>query len=119
MKKTIYLTDESLWQNEAAGRRLERVSGGEGGVSRSWLGAAAPAGRVVDLTAWKAENLVELEGLEEAGQEQESGLAAYEGRELHRRPREKHQAALALGELAATLSVLGLTLAMILRVLAL
>ena len=117
MKKTIYLTDESLWQNEAAGRRLERVSGGEGGVSRGWLGTAAPAGRVVDLTAWKAENLVELDGPEDAWGEKESGLAAYEGRELHRRPREKHRAALALGELAATLSAAGVMVALILRVL--
>lgn len=121
MKKTIYLTDHSLWQNEAAGRRLERVSGGEGGASRAWPDVTAPAGRVVDLAAWKAENLVELDGAdrpEDGWEEPESGLAAYAGRELHRRAREKHRGALMLGEAAATLSAAGVMVAMILRVLA-
>lgn len=121
MKKTIYLTDQSLWQNEAAGRHLERVSGGEGGVSHGWLDVTAPAGRVVDLTAWKAENLVDLDELEQqedAWEEPESGLASYEGRELHRRAREKHRGALMLGEAAATLSAAGVMVAMVLRVLA-
>lgn len=121
MKKTIYLTDQSLWRNEAAGRHLERVSGGEGGVSHGWLDVTAPAGRVVDLAAWKAENLVDLDELEqqeEAWEEPESGLASYEGRELHRRAREKHRGALMLGEAAATLSAAGVMVAMVLRVLA-
>lgn len=120
MKKTIYLTEQSLWQNEAAERRLERVSGGESGVSHGWLDVTAPAGRVVDLAAWKAENLVDLDALDqpESGwKEPESGLAAYEGRELRRRPREKHRMALVLGEAAATLSAAGVMVAMVLRVL--
>lgn len=119
MKKTIYLTEQSLWQGGAAGQRLERASGGEVGAAPCWWETAAPAGRVVDLAAWKAENLVELDGPEapEAFPELESGLAAYAGRELHRRPREKHRAALALGELAATLSAAGVMVALILRVL--
>lgn len=121
MKKTIYLTQQSLWQREAAGRRLERAAGGEAGAAPCWWETAAPAGKVVDLAAWRAENLVELEELdaleEETLPEPESGLASYAGRELHRRPREKHRAALALGELAATLSAAGVMVALILRVL--
>lgn len=118
MKKTIYLTQQSLWQREAAGRRLERASGGEVGAAPCWWETAAPAGKVVDLAAWKAENLEELDTLEEETlPEPESGLASYAGRELHRRPREKHRAALALGELAATLSAAGVMVALILRVL--
>lgn len=120
MKQTIYLTQQSLWQGEAAGRRLERASGGEGGAAPCWWETAAPAGKVVDLAAWKAENLVELnepEQPEDGWEEPESGLASYEGRELHRRPREKHRAALALGELAATLSAAGVMVALVLRVL--
>ena len=66
--------------------------------------------KVIDLAAWKAENLVELE-------DPESGLGLYEGRELVRRPRRRHDSALVKGELAATLSVVGLTLAMMIRVL--
>ena len=52
MKKTIYLTQQNLWQGEAAGQRLERASGGEGGVSPCWWETTAPAGKVVDLAAW-------------------------------------------------------------------
>lgn len=118
MKKTIYLTEQSLWQNEATERHLERVSGGEGGVVRGWLDVTAPAGRVVDLTAWKSENLVDLDELDQVWEEPESGLAAYEGRELHRRVREKHSMAAVLAEAAATLSVAGVMVVMILRVLA-
>lgn len=118
MKKTIYLTEQSLWQNEATERHLERVSGGEGGVARGWLDVTAPAGRVVDLTAWKSENLVDLDELDQVWEEPESGLAAYEGRELHRRVREKHSMAAVLAEAAATLSVAGVMVVMILRVLA-
>lgn len=117
MKNTIYLTDHSLWQKEAAGRSLERVSGGEGGVAHGWLDVTAPAGRVVDLAAWKAENLVDLDELDGTWEEPESGLATYEGRELHRRAREKHSLTAALGEAAATLSVAGVMVAMVLRVL--
>ena len=117
MKKTIYLTQQSLWQSGAAGQRLERASGGEGGVAPCWWETTAPAGKVVDLAAWKAENLVEPDQPEEGWEAPESGLAAYEGRELSRRPREKHRAALALGELAATLSAAGVMVAMLLRVL--
>lgn len=69
--------------------------------------------KVIDLAAWKTENLVELEELGGL----ESGLELYEGRELVRRPRRKHNRALIRGELAATLSVTGVMVAMILRVL--
>ncbi|MCI9223405.1 MAG: hypothetical protein HFF22_08565 [Oscillospiraceae bacterium] len=117
MRQTIYLTQHSLWQNQAAGQRLEQASGGDSAAPCWWEAPSAPAGRVVDLAAWKAENLMELDRAGEETPEPESGLAAYGGRELRRRPREKHRAALALGELAATLSVAGLALALILRVL--
>lgn len=72
----------------------------------------AGEGKVIDLAAWKAENLVELEP-----EAPESALGLYEGRELVRRPR-RHWDALARGELAATLSVAGATAALVLWVLA-
>ena len=72
---------------------------------------SAGEGKVIDLAAWKAENLVELEP-----EQPESALGLYEGRELVRRPR-RHWDALARGELAATLSVAGVMLAMMVRVL--
>lgn len=116
MKNTIYLTEQGAWQGQAAGR-LERASGGDGPAVRCWrpAGPEAPEDKVVDLAAWKAENLAEP--VEDAFEAPESGLGSYQGRELVRRPREKCRAALMMGELAATLSVAGLTLAMILRVL--
>lgn len=113
MKKTIYLTQQDAWQ---AGR-LERASGGDSPAVRCWRtgASAAPVDKVVDLAAWRAENLAEP--VEDAFEAPESGLASYQGRVLVRRHREKRRAALMMGELAATLSVAGLTLAMILRVL--
>lgn len=74
----------------------------------------AGEGKVIDLAAWKAENLVELEPEEQRS----SALGLYEGRELVRRPRRRWDA-LARGELAATLSVAGVMLAMMVRVLVL
>ena len=68
---------------------------------------------VVDMAAWKAENLVELEKPEE----QASGLGQYEGRELVRRPRRKHECARVRAELVATLTVAVLILALIIWVL--
>lgn len=117
MKKTIYLTEQGMWRGGAAGQRLERAAG-EGGPAAApcWWETSAPAGKVVDLAAWKAENLVELEDPEAYG-ETENGLGQYEGRELVRRRRRKHSAALTWAELAATLAAAGVMAAMILRVL--
>ena len=87
MRQTIYLTQHSLWQNQAAGQRLEQASGGDSAAPRWWEAPSAPAGRVVDLAAWKADNLMELDRAGKETPEPESGLAAYGGRELRRRPR--------------------------------
>ena len=35
MRQTIYLTQHSLWQNQAAGQRLEQASGGDSAAPRS------------------------------------------------------------------------------------
>lgn len=102
---TIYVTQD-MWEGRAMGRAV-----GETQCRRPT--AAAREDKVIDLTAWKAENLVELEELDEP----ESGLGLYEGRELVRRRRRRHDSALVKGELAATLSVAGLMLAMMIRVL--
>ncbi len=125
MKHTIYLTDQAAWRERAEGQRLERASGEARPAGPCWWETGtgtAGTGKVIDLAAWKTENLMELDELDVAEETDgfdglESGLAAYEGRELHRRPRQKHRAALALGELAATLSAAGVMVAMILRVL--
>lgn len=115
--KTIYITGKQ-WQDRSLDEALERASGGDGAAAPCWWEAASPAGKVVDLAAWRAENLVEPDAPEEElPQGPESGLAGYAGRELRRRPREKHRAALALAELAATLSAVGVMVALILRVL--
>lgn len=103
---TIYVTQD-MWEGRAMGRAV-----GETQCRRS-TAAAAREDKVIDLTAWKAENLVELE--EPDGPE--SGLGSYEGRELVRRPRRRHDSALVKGELAATLAVVGLMLAIMIRVL--
>ena len=104
---TIYVTQD-VWEDRAMGRAV-----GETQCRRSTAAAAAREDKVIDLAAWKAENLVELEELDGP----ESGLGSYEGRELVRRPRRRHDSALVKGELAATLSVVGLMLAMMIRVL--
>ena len=45
MRQTIYLTQHSLWQNQAAGQRLEQASGGDSAAPRWWEAPSAPAGR--------------------------------------------------------------------------
>ena len=105
---TIYFT-QAMWEE----RTMDHAVGETRQTPVRCPGGAACAGRedkVVDLAAWKAENLVEPE-------EQESGLASYGGRELVRRRRRRHNSALLKGELVATLSVAGVMLAMIVRVL--
>ena len=100
---TIYL-DQTMW----AGRAVGGDTGLELPASRK---AAETGGKVIDLTAWKTENLVEPEG------ERESGLGNYQGRELVRRRRNRYKALLARVELAATLSVVCAMAALVLRVL--
>ena len=106
---------KAMWENHAMDKQLGRAVGETGrfaGLGGSETGVrAAQEDKVIDLTAWKAENLVELE-------ERSSGLGSYEGRELVRRRRRKHDSALVKVELAATLSVAGAMLALIIRVLA-
>lgn len=107
--KTIYL-NRDVW-TRAGGEELGRAVGEttEPGLPEG-RGDAAGEGKVIDLAAWKAENLVEF-------QEPESALGQYQGRELVRRRRRKYEDALIKGELAATLSVVGLMAALMLRVL--
>ena len=100
---TIYL-DRTMW--------TERAVGGDTGLNPSERREAGERqNNVVDFAAWKAENLVELVD------ERESGLGEYQGRELVRRRRDRCEALLAKGELAATLSVVCAMLALVVRVL--
>lgn len=114
--KTIQFT-QAMWDDRAVGAHLDRAVGDtrQGGLCRPGSAPCAGEGKVIDLAAWKAENLVELE--EPQAEELESGLAQYEGRELVRRRRRKHAVVQARAELAATLLAAGVMVAMILRVL--
>ena len=112
--KTIYVT-QNQWQSRTLDGQLERAVGDTGRMGVRCLSTAGrPEGgdKVIDLSAWKAENLVELEE-----PESQSGLGEYEGRELVRRLRRRHEAARNRAELAATLAVVGLMAALILRIL--
>ena len=118
--KTIYI-DQKQWENHSLDGELERASGDAGRIAvpcrrSGGLGLLAGEDKVIDLAAWKAENLVELDG-PEGFDGLESGLGQYEGRELVRRPRRRHEAARNRAELAATLSVVGAMAALIVRVL--
>ena len=74
----------------------------------------AGEGKVIDLEAWKAENLMALDE-PEAGRV--SALGQYGGRELVRRRHRKSTAARNRAELAATLAVAAAFVVLILRVL--
>ena len=104
--KNVYYA-QTAWEN----RTLEQAVGQNcRPVCRPETRFCATAeNKVIDLAAWKAENLAK----EELG----GALGQYQERELVRRPRQKHVDALIRGELAATLSVVGLTAALLLRVL--
>ena len=108
---TIYL-DQDVW-TRAGGEQLGRAVGETArlGVPES-RAPLAGEGKVIDLAAWKVENLAEPEP-----EEQPSALGQYQGRELVRRRRRKYEDALIKSELAATLSVVGVTAALMLRVL--
>lgn len=116
--KTIYI-EEKQWQSHTLNRELGRAVGDTGRIAgfcrRDAANLWAGEDKVIDLAAWKTENLVDLDGLESAG-EPESGLAQYEGRELVRHRRRKNRSALMLGELAATLAAMGVMAVMILMV---
>ena len=92
---------------------LDRAAGDAGPrVGRRSL--LAGEDKVVDLTAWKAENLVEPDEPESG---RVSALGQYEGRELVRRRQRRSTAAQNRAELAATLAVTAALLALIVRVL--
>ena len=92
---------------------LDRAAGGAAPRIR---GRGLPAGedKVVDLAAWKAENLIAPDE-PEAGRV--SALGQYGGRELVRRRHRSSTAAQNRAELAATLAVTAAFMALILRVL--
>ena len=108
----IYVTGKE-WQERTLHSELDRAAGDTGSrVGRRGL----PAGedKVVDLAAWKAENLVEMDGPETG---RVSALAQYEGRELVRRRQRRSTAAQNRAELAATLAVTAAFVVLLLRVL--
>ena len=92
---------------------LDRAAG-DAGPRAGRRGLLAGGDKVVDLAAWKAENLVELDE-PEAGRV--SALGQYEGRELVRRRQRKSTAVQNRAELAATLAVTVALLALVVRVL--
>ena len=95
--------------------RVEREHGA-GGAGRT-AGHRVPLsgeGKVVDLAAWKAENLMETDEPEE---ERVNALGQYAGRELNRRRQRRLTAAQDRAELAATLAVAAAFAALVLRVL--
>ena len=108
--KTVYMTG-SQWQKRALSAEMDRASGDAGSRIRD-RGRRLAGDKVVDLAAWKAENLVELDGPET---EPASTLGQYGGREPVRRCR--RSAALDRAELAATLGVIAAFAALIVRVL--
>lgn len=114
---TIYI-EEKQWRSHSLNRELDRAvgdTGRMGGTCRREAAQWAGEDKVIDLAAWKVENLVELDDLEDAGMP-ESGLAQYEGRELVRRRRRKHRGGLTVGEVSATLAAMSVMVGMILRV---
>ena len=95
---------------------LDRAAGGAVRTAAPRVGRRgllAGEDKVIDLAAWKAENLIVLDE-PEAGRV--SALGQYEGRELVRRRRRSSTAAQNRAELAATLAVTAALVALILRV---
>lgn len=116
--KTIYVTGNQ-WQNHALRGELDCAAGDTGRIAGPCVrgrGVSAGESKVVDLAAWKAENLAVLDG-PEAGGRRVSGLGQYEGRELVRRRHRRSTAAQNRAELAATLAVAAALAALIARVL--
>ena len=114
--KTIYVTGKQ-WQNNTLRFELDRAAGDAGRIAGPRVRSRGlPAGedKVVDLAAWKAENLI-VPDEPEAGLE--SALGQYGGRELVRRRHRRSTAAQNRAELAATLAVTAALLALIVRVL--
>ena len=101
------------WQDRTRRGELDRAAGGARPCVRS-RGRPAGEDKVVDLAAWKAENLMELDD-PEAGRV--SALGQYGGRELVRRRHRRSTAVQNRAELAATLAVTAAFVALILRVL--
>lgn len=111
--KTIYMT-ESQWENRILGSELGRASGDAGFRGRS-RGRLTGEDKVVDLAAWRAENLVEPDE-PEADDLPVSALGQYKGREPVRRS-SRRPAALDWAELVATLAVIAAFAALAVRVL--
>ena len=113
MKRVYYA--HSAWEN----RTLGRAVGETASVSRPEPRFTADErSKVIDMAAWKAENMERVEQPDSQAQFEslDSGLALDEGRELVRRPR-LHWNAQAKGELAATVSVACVMLALLVRML--
>lgn len=108
----IYMTGKQ-WQDRTLRGELGRAAGDAGPRARS-RGLLSGEDKVVDLAAWKAENLLETDG-PEAGRE--SALGQYEGREPVRRRQRRSTAVQNRAELAATLAVTAALLALVVRVL--
>ena len=100
------------WQNRVPQAELERIAGGAGSSVRS---RALPAGedKVVNLAAWKAENLI-------VPDEPETGRVSAPGRYGDRRTIRRRRRLAAIqnfAELTATLAVTAALAALVLRVL--
>ena len=91
----------------------ERGAGGAGRTAGHRV-LLSGEGKVVDLAAWKAENLMETDEPEE---ERANTLGQYAGRELNHRRQRRLTAAQDRAELAATLAVAAAFAALVLRVL--
>lgn len=116
--KTIYVTGKQ-WQSHTLRGELDRAAGDTGRIAGPRVRSGGlPAGedKVVDLAAWKAENLAASDGPEADGR-RVSALGRYEGRELVRRCHRRSTAAQNRAELAATLAVAAALAALIVRVL--
>ena len=111
--KTIYVT-RYQWRDQAMRAEPDRAAGGAGPRLRS-RGMPAGEDKVVDLAAWKAENLM-LPDEPEAGDLPASALEQYGGREPVRHRRGLAEA-LDWAELAATLAVTAAFAALVARVL--
>ena len=110
--KIIYMTGNQ-WRDRVLRAELDRAAG-DAAPRAGRRGLPAGKGNVVDLAAWRAENLTEMDGPEDG---RVSALGQYAGRELVRRRQRRSTAALDRAELAATLAVAAAFAALMLRIL--
>ena len=111
--KTIYITG-SQWQARILRDELDRAAGDAGSRAQN-RGLTAGRDKVVDLTAWKAENLVEPD----EPQADDLPMCAPEQYRDRKPVRRNHRRSAALDwvELAATLAVIAAFAALAVRVL--